>query len=333
MKRLTLIIFFLLAIISFSKSQYIYPVYKYSSHAKDVQLSNFDIKDTILYLPLGESGLHLLNISDLNDIKEIAIYQEHEKRSGKKVYGIANCVEIINNKAYLSYGPLGLKVLDITDPTLPFVLGTYYRYQDVYCSVIYENYALLGYIGMGLEIVDLSNLDDINMVSRKNERDFSVRDIDVVPPYIVITGGERGLRSFKFGEPFTDFKQVEFPKDYITENKAQQLIIKDKVGYLANDKSGLTVFNMGLPLYPLEVNRIKTRGNAIDLVMNGNYLYVATDKHIEVFDLREPEKPNEVFEYEDRNKDFVSLKIKDNYLFALYQESSRDYGFIVFQIE
>ena len=51
---------------------------------------------------------------------------------------------------------------------MPYVLGTYYRYQDVYCSEIYENYALLGYVGMGLEIVDLSDFDNINMVSRNN---------------------------------------------------------------------------------------------------------------------------------------------------------------------
>ncbi len=333
MKRIALTLVFSVVFLALAKSQYIYPVHAYSSHSKDLQLSNFDIHDTILYLPLGESGLQILNIKDLNDIREISVFQEYEKRSRKKVYGIAHRVKVIENRAYLSYGPLGLKVLDVTDPSMPFVLGTYYRYQDVYCAEIYENYALLGYIDMGLEIVDLSNLDNINMVSRNNQRDFTVRDIDLIPPYIIITGGNRGLRSFQFGEPFTKFKQVEFPKDYITETDAIQLVIKDKMGYLANDKGGLTVLNLALPLYPLEVNRIKTRGDANDLALVGDYLYVAADKHIEVFDLREPEKPSEIFEHEERGKDFISLKLHQNYLFALYQEGKKDYGIMVFQIE
>lgn len=316
-----------------AKSQHIYPVYNYTSQVKDLQLFNFDIEDTILYLPLGESGMHILNIKELNNIHEISVYREYEKRSRKKVYGVAHSVEVLGNKAYLSYGPLGLKILDVTDPTMPFVLGTYYRYQDVYCTEIFENYAFLGYIGMGLEIVDFSNTDDIKMVSRKNERDFTVRDIDIIPPYVMISGGERGLRSFKFGEPFTDFKQVEFPKDFITETDANQLVIKDKIGYLANDNGGLTILNLALPLYPLEINQIKTRGKAKDLTLNGNYLYVAAEKHIEVFDLRDPERPNEIFEHEERGRDFISLKVHGNYLFALYQEGKKDYGIMVFQIE
>jgi hypothetical protein len=333
MKKQLTITILLLVLVSFVKAQYLYPVYNYSSQTRDLQLSNFDIHDTLLFLPLGESGLHILNIKDLNDIREVSVYQEYEKRSRKKVYGIAHCVEVNQNKAYLSYGPLGLKILDVSDPTMPFVLGTYYRYQDVYCSEIYENYALLGYIGMGLEIVDFSNLDDIRMVSRKNERDFTVKDVDVIPPYIIITGGKRGLRSFKFGEPFTDFKQVEFPKDYITDTDANQLVINDKTGYLANDNGGLTILNLALPLYPLEINRIKTRGDAKDLVLNGNYLYLAAQKYIEVFDLRDPEKPNMVFEHEERGKDFISLKVHGNYLFALYQEGNKDYGIMIFQME
>jgi len=333
MKRFFFIFVLLYVSISHAQSQYIYPVHKYSASIKDLQLSNFDIQDTVLFLPLGNNGLHILNIQDLNNITELSVYEEYEKRSRKKVYGVAHSVEVKDNKAFLSYGPLGLKVLDVTDPTMPYVLGTYYRHQDVYCTEIYENYGFLGYIGMGLEIVDFSNMEDIKIVSRKNERDFSVKDIDIIPPYVVIAGGKRGLRSFKFGEPFTDFKQVEFPKDYITEHEAYQLIIKDKMGYLANDKNGLTVFNMGLPLYPLQIDQIKTRGDATDLILDDTYLYVASGRHIEIFDLRDPEKPNQIYQYEDKGKDFISLKRHNNYLFALYEEGKKDYGFIIFQVE
>lgn len=333
MKRTFLIIYFLIALVTFVKAQYIYPITEYNAQLKGYELSNFDIQDTILYLPLGESGLHILNVKDLKNIRELSIYKEYEKRSREKIFGVAHCVKVIDNKAFLSYGPLGLKILDVTDPEMPYVLGTYYRYQDVYCSEIYENYAMLGYMGMGLEIVNLSNLEDIKMISRNNVRDFSVKNIQVIPPYIVISGGNRGLRIFKFGDPFTDFKQVEFPKEHLTDNEAHKILVRGSTGYLANDFKGLSVFNMGLPLYPLEVNSIKTQGKATELVIEGNYLYVASGKYIEVFDLREPEKPEKIYEYLDKDKEFRSLKIHDNKLFALYSSGSKEYGISIFQVE
>ncbi|MCD4832730.1 MAG: hypothetical protein K8R31_02970 [Bacteroidales bacterium] len=333
MKRLSLITIFLIAVAALSKAQYIFPVSEYSSEMKNFELSNFDISDTVLYLPLGKSGLHILNIKDINNISELSVYTEYEKRSREKIYGIAHCVKVINNRAYLSYGPLGLKILDVTDPTMPYQLGTYYRYQDVYCSEIYENYALLGYIDMGLEIVDLSDLDNINMVSRNNVGGFTVENIQIIPPYIIILGGKKGLRTFKFQEPFTKFKQAEFPRDYLTGNDANKLLVRGSIGYLANDLKGLTVLNMGLPLYPLEVNNIKTEGRATDIIIDGNYIYLACGKCIEVYDIKDPEKPVKVFEYIDKDKKFESLRLYDNHLFALYSDGSRDYGIVIFQVE
>ncbi|MCK5028219.1 MAG: hypothetical protein KAR57_01200 [Bacteroidales bacterium] len=324
---------FILGLIFNIKAQYIYPLSEYSSEMKGYELSNFDIQDTILYLPLGESGLHLLDISDISNIQETFVYQEYEKRSRKKVFGTAYNVNVIDNKAYLAYGVLGLKILDVIDPTMPYVLGTYYRYEDVYCSEIFENFAMLGYKSMGLEIVDISNLDNIKMVSRNNIKDFPVKNIQIVPPYIIISGGARGLKIFKFNEPFTKFKSAEFPKSHLTDNEVNKFLIRGSAGYIANDFRGLSVLNMGLPLYPLEVNNIKTNGKAIDLVIDRNYLYVACGKYIEVYDIKEAEKPIKIFEHIDKDKEFKSLKIHDSKLYALYADGSKKYGFVVFQVE
>ncbi len=333
MKKITLLILVYLIILKVISAQYIYPAAVYSVEMKNFELSNFDINDTILYLPLGESGLHILDISDFKDIHEVFVYTEYEKRSRKKVYGTAYCVEVIEDKAYLSYGALGLKILSVSDPTMPYVLGTYYRYQDVYCSKVYENYALLGYRGMGMEIVDLSNLDDINMVSRNNIRDFTVNNIQIVPPYVVISGGSRGLRTFKFSEPFTSFKQSEFPRSYLIDNDANKLLIKGATGYLANDIRGLSVLNVGIPLYPLEVQNIRTNGKAVDLLIDRNYLYVTCNGAIEIYDIKDPEKPDKIFEHIDKEKEFKSLKMNNNYLYVSFTDGKRKYGIAIFQVE
>ena len=141
------------------------------------------------------------------------------------------------------------------------------------------------------------------------------------------------LRIFKFNEPFTDFKQAEFTKTHLTDNEANKLIIRGSTGYIANDFRGLSVLNMGLPLYPLEVSNIKTNGKAIDIVIDRNYLYVACGKYIEVYDIKEAEKPIKIFEHLDKDKEFKSLKVHDSKLYALYADGSKNYGFVVFQVE
>lgn len=333
MKKATIIISLILAAISLS-AQHIYPVAEYASSANKFQISEFDIQDTVLYLPLGDDGLHLLNISDLQNIEDLSTYTEFEKRSRKsKVYGVAHKVQIIDNKAFLAFGDLGLKVLDVTDPTMPYVLGTYYRHQEVKTFELYDHFALLGYIDMGMEIIDISDIGNMKMKARKNEKGFTVNNIQLAPPYVVLTGGKRGLKIFKFNEPFHTFKQNQFPRGYLTDNDANKLLLRATTGYLANDFRGLTVYNMGLPLYPVEVKNIKTVGKAFELLIDANYLYVGCENGIEVFDIRDRENPAKVFEHVDKNKAFKALKIHNNKLFGVYSSGRKDYGIVVFQVE
>jgi hypothetical protein len=314
-------------------AQYIYPYSEYLSSAKDINLTSFDIKDTLLFLPLGNEELQVLNISDLNNIKKYSKYEEYEKRYGNKVFGKAYGIKVIDNRAYLSYGDLGLKILDITDPETIYSIGTYYRHQEVYSVEIFERFALLGYKNMGLEIVDFSDIKNITMVSRNNVKDFSVKNTQVLPPYIMISGGERGLKTFKFREPFTNFKPSEFPKDFVNEAPANKLLVRATTGYVANDYRGLSILNLNLPLYPHEVNNIKTNGKALDLTIDRNYLYVVCTKSIEVYDIKEPEKPAKIFEHAEKDKRFQSVIIKGSYLFASFTLNSKEFGIQVFQIE
>ncbi len=324
---------FLLLTHSFVFSQYIFPYALFTESSRKASLSNFDISDNHLYFPLGEDGLKIYNIEDPNNFKLVGEYEEFEKRSRKKTFGTANKIVVKGDTAFLSYGDLGLKILSVEDPRMPFVLGTYYRHHPVFCTAIYKNFAVVGMEKLGIEIVDYSNLQDIKMVSRNNLKDFPTQNILVKPPYIIVTGKNRGLNTFQFGEPFTEFKISGFPKEYHPDNDANKLIIEGKTGYLANDFRGLTILSMGLPLYPLELSNIKTTGDALDVLVENNYAYVATDKAIHVFDVSNPEQPRPVFEHKDRRKTFRHLKIEDNFLYVSFTEGSKDYGIQIFQIE
>ncbi|MDA3780186.1 MAG: hypothetical protein PF487_08245 [Bacteroidales bacterium] len=313
-------------------AQYIFPVGEYAKSGK-VEFSNIELKDNNLYFPLGKTGLHILDISEPNNIKEISLYKEFEWREKKKVYGTAYCVNIKGDTLFLAYGDLGLKILCISDPTMPYVLGTYYRYQEVYTSAVYENYAFLGLKNMGLEIVDFQNTDDIKMVSRNNVKDFPVQNLQIKPPFVVMTGGIRGMKAYQFVDPFTKFKVQGFPRDYSTNSEAYKLIIKDNIGYLANDHEGLTILSLALPLYPVKISNIKTKGNAKDVCLDKNFAYVTSGKTIEVFDVSDKDNPVKIFEHKEKKKRFKNIVIDGNYLYASYKQFFRKYGIMIFQIE
>ncbi|MGE0089245.1 MAG: LVIVD repeat-containing protein [Bacteroidales bacterium] len=329
-------LFFILILVLYttiSFAQFIFPVSTYMSNAKNIKLSNFDIKDTLLFLPLGNEDLQILTISDLTNLKDFSKYNEYEIRYRERVYGKALNVKVIGNRAYLAYGELGLKIIDITDPATPYSIATYYRHHDVNCVEIYENYALLGFAGLGLEIINFSDLENLEMISRSNILGFTINNIQILPPYIMISGGSRGLKTFKFQDPFTSFKPVEFPKDFIKDAPANKLLVRASTGYLANDYGSLSVLNLNLPLYPHEVKELKTNGKPVDLLIDRNYLYVACTKTIEVYDIREPEKPEKIFEHIDKDKKFQHIYIQGTHLFASFTQGKKQYGIMVFQIE
>ncbi|MEA3318317.1 MAG: hypothetical protein U9R54_10200 [Bacteroidota bacterium] len=325
---LTIIFVFIVKI----NAQYIFPVGDYMNSGK-IEFSNIVVKDNSLFFPLGKSGMQILDVSDPQNITETFLYKEFEWREKKKVFGTAYCVNIKGDTAFLAYGDLGLKILSITDPSMPYVLGTYYRHQEVYTSQVYKNYVMLGMKNMGLEIVDYSNIDDIKMVSRNNVKDFNVNNLQIVPPFIMLTGGYDGIKTFQFSDPFTDFKVRGFPKDYNSTNDANKLLVKGKYGYLANDNDGLTILSLGLPLYPVKVSNIKTSGKAKDICLSNNFVYIASRKTIEVFDISNKEAPIKIFEHKEKKKKFKNIFIKGNYLYASYSQFYKKYGIMVFQIE
>lgn len=314
-----------------SQSQTLQPIMSHTEEGR-FEMTNFIVKDTLLIWPQGENGLNIYSIANLDSLKIIAHYEDFEVRSRKDIYGKAYNTVLRNDTLFLCYGDLGLKILDISDPEIPVELGSYYRHHEVYSLTLFQNYAFLGLADLGLEIVNFTDIKDIKMVGRNNLKDFPAQNIIVRPPYTMVTGGKRGIKIFKFKDPFTDYKWAQYPKNFYPENDANKLIIDGKYGYLANDFKGLTVLNLTLPEYPMEHTTIKTSGRAQDLLLNGNKLYVASGGCIYTFDITDPKEPVIVSTFESKSKDFYSLFLERGNLWATFKDGYRDFGIMKFDI-
>ncbi len=296
------------------------------------EMTNFVVKDTLLIWPQGEEGLKIYNVANPDSLKLLSTYKSYEIRSRKEVYGTAYHTQHRNDTLFLCYGDLGLKILDISEPRIPTELGTYYRYHSVYTLALYEHFAFLGLKDLGLEIVDFSDINNIDMVGRNNLKDYPSKNVVIMPPYTLLTGGNRGIKIFKFRSPFTEFKWAQYPKDFHPENEANKLVVSGKYGYLANDFKGLTVLNLTLPEYPMQQTTIKTDGRAQDLLIHDNILFVASGKSIYLLDISDKAEPVLLSQYEAGKKKFQALYLENNQLWAIYEEGFRKFGVMVFDI-
>lgn len=312
-------------------AQTLQPLTEHTLEGK-VEMTNFIVKDTLLIWPQGEEGLKIYTISNPDSLKLLSTFKEYATRSRRDIYGTAYHTLMRNDTVFLCYGELGLKILDISEPRIPVELGTYYRNHSVYTLDLYKNYAFLGLKDLGLEIVDFSSMNNIEMAGRNNLKDFPSQHVVVMPPYTLVSGGKRGIKIFKFRSPFTEFKWAHYPKDYHPENDANKLVVSGKHGYLANDFKGLTVLNLTLPSYPMQQTTIKTDGRAEDILLNNTTLYVASGKSIYLYDISDKATPTLISQYESKKKRFQALYLANGQLWALYDRGFRSFGIMLFDI-
>lgn len=298
-----------------------------------IELTNFQIKDYYLFFPSGDDGLRILDITDNSSLVEIDSYNQTETRENKEIEGTANKILISDDKAYLAYGNLGMYILDISDVNNIKKLGSYYRFHPVFSIKLYDKYAFLGTRDIALDIVDLSNLNDIELVGRYNIKDYKLYKTLIKEPFVILVGGENGLRTYQFADPFNEFKTNGFPKDYNLIDEVLDLEIRGEYGFMANGIEGFQVLNLKLPLYPLKIAEIKTTGFVNDILIHDDILFVATNQAILTYNISNPEEPSLIYEYKDKKKDFRFMLFHDYNLYVSYYQGRRNYGIAVFQYE
>lgn len=330
--RLLLLVFLLE--FQLTEAQDLTPLNFYQSTG-EIKYCRMDITDSLLFWPLGEKGMLIFDVSDPLDIERIKLFKEYEIRRYKKVYGSVNSVKLDGSIAYIAHGDLGFKIIDFADPINPVTKGVYYRHMPVNEFLLFQDYAFLGLWGNGVEVIDFSDLNDISLASRKNMGGIYVNKLDLYNSYLYAACGEDGIRIIPYKEPINDFKSDGFIRTYFPEGDVKDLIIDEDYAFVANGKKSLLVLDLGLPEHPRTHTKIETEGRCNGLFLQGNNIFVATTKGIEIFSVEDKDNIFKISYFDGSKRAYQTLHVEDDYLYGTYRRNtlfSKHYGLQIFQI-
>lgn len=335
MKKVAFFVVGLLLLTGSAFSQYIFPVNFYENEG-EIRYGRFDVSDQKIFWPLGEKGLLIFDATDVQNLRRLKLYKPYEIRSYNKVFGSSNSIELKGDTGYLAHGDLGFEMIDFSSINDPKVIGRYYRHQEVYNFTLFQDYALLALDHMGVEVIDISDFKDIKMVSRKNFDGVHVNNIDVLDNYLIASCGVYGIKIIPYEAPLEKFDGRKFTREFTTENDVHKIIIHNGYGILANDADGLCILDLSLPEYPSIAKEIKTKGSAKDIFLQGNLLYVATTKGIEILNVEDPLNHYNVDQYQDKKRNFQKIEIEGKHLYATYKSGMgfwKKFGMMIFEIQ
>ncbi len=118
--------------------------------------------------------------------------------------GFALDVHVSGNHAYLAYGSSGLEILNISNPSSPFLESTYENAYGVYVS---GNYAYVAGSRSGLRVINVSD-PSTPTLEGLYDTPGNAQDVHVVGDYVYVADGTTGLQVVKKNGPVTNVSIV-----------------------------------------------------------------------------------------------------------------------------
>ena len=193
---------------------------------------------------------------------------------------------VVGNTGYL---PLGgaynrLKVLDLTDPLAPEIIGSYSASFTVWAVAVADGYAYL--VGDGhLAVLDVSV--PAAPVLACPVASFGGVDVAVAGDYCYLASGDLGVRVVDRTELFP----LAVVGSVATPTEAVGICVLGDHAYVADTYSGLQVIDIAVPSAPAVVGSLNPGGYSFDIVVAGGIGYLANSLNLFVLDVSAPTAP------------------------------------------
>ncbi len=240
------------------------------------------IIDHILYRAFLGSGLELINIHDMDSLYGISIYGTGSQ---------CRDVYVAGDFAYIANYIDGLKILDITDPSEPVLIGSYSRYiiTDVRVS---GRYAYLAKHYHGIDIVDISNPFAPYSVQSVYLPGY-LQDVYVAGDYIYTANSYEGWYIIDISEPETAHEIAHIGIDGV----ATGVSVLGNYAYLVSRDGTLRVIDVSDPASPSVVVDIAAGHYGSGIFIYADYAFVNLGGD-HIFDISNPLEPIEIVSLE-----------------------------------
>lgn len=255
-------------------------------------------------------SIHIIDITDPDAPSEIASIPTMDD---------PNQVVRIGDYLYVADSDY-LTVIDISEPTTPFIRASIEGWDgDIDGLQVADGYAYCADGSAGLLVIDLTNLNDIQIVANvpsrgecdriwldgtrlyMSARDAGVQVIDITTPTAPVHLGYIGITP-----------------------RARVTVTAGSVACVACDGGGLRVLDLTQPdalllvdlTEDLVLGTVATGTGNLDVVASGNYAYLAKDDGLSIVDLSDPTNPTLAWTGTFAAGDSEALAIQGNLVYV-----------------
>ncbi len=225
-----------------------------------------EVSGSYAYLGVG-SRLSIVNVSNATNPYEVSYCSVHETIVG---------IDIIGNYAYVITVDEGLRIIDISDKSSPYIVGSLDMSGSGYgmSITVVGNYAYIGYESEGLRIVNVSNKTNPYEVGQYDSPGFT---------YDVLVSGQIAyLADWSNCLRIVDISNPDSPHEvgyYLTQDESSSLFKYDNYLYVGGNYT-LKVLDVGSPQNPVLAGSFSfSNGDTVDglrsLYRYGPHLFIA----------------------------------------------------------
>ncbi len=249
----------------------------------------------LCYLTGAKMGLHIFDTSDAARPIHLGTY----KPDSLSLW----FVDVQGRYAYAALWDRGFLIIDVADPTRPFLVSFLMTKAVVWSLEVRGDYAYLSDHG-GYTIVNIADPARPRIVAS----DFLFGpglDIQVVGHYAYVSAGYGGLHILDVSDPAQPV-QVGFLG---SRGNFWGIAVAGKRVYIADTAFGLRVADVSDPTQPVEIATLEfSRGDPTDIQVAGSYAYIAAGSTgLRVLDISDPVRPVEVG-YHETLRDAMQLQ-------------------------
>ena len=227
------------------------------------------VSGSIGYLADGDGGLHVLDVSDVSNIKLLDTIG----------FGSVSYVQATVSTLYAAVGS-SLAAIDASDPTDIARIGSYNSSsRDIKRFSILQDTAYLA-AWTNIDIVDVSNPRAMRAISIY-ETDKLILEVDVVDNRLYAANHDNGLLILDI----SDTSNPTLIGSYDIRDGAHGVSVIGNLAFVAQDSRGLLVLDVSDPTNVVAIDSYDTPGQAWGLVVDEGVAYVASISSVEIVDV------------------------------------------------
>lgn len=205
--------------------------------------------------------------------------------------GETNAFDVSGDYIYIGEGPR-LTILDASDPSQITVSGKTDLFSDIVQDVVIEgNYAYVAADSAGLRIVDVSDPTDPVEVGEV-ESLGTVSNVTVSGNYTYVVDN-LGLRIIDTSNPNEPSESGIYELGGI-----KHIALKGDYIYVSQGFTTLRIVDISDPSNPSTADTYHVTDRMWDIVVEGDYVYVAADSTLQILDVTNPTTPLEIGLYD-----------------------------------